>query len=446
MTSASRDAGRARTVIVLKEWETRKPDALGPGAPLHGLTLGDDPAVKLQVDKLAQAGIVTITELRDGLRIDTTSYVGHLAIGAIDIKILPKVAWPRWLTLFGYALRLRDITRSQAAEVNVETTSLNDLVVSALLTEARELVNRGIHREYELQRRTLTVPRGRMDFARIARQGGLTDARIPSRFTRRSDDTTLNRLLLAALHAAVRVSTDVDLRVNGQRLAQELATTVTAVPLTVELLENAANAIDRRTLRYGVTLRIAELLRTGTAVTIDAEHATTLDIPGFAFDMNALWQRLLGRVLSEWTSGVRVAQEFTLRQIFRADPVFAPRRRGLPRPRPDFAVFRQGSGVLYLDAKYRDLWETALPREMLYQVALYAMAQRDGAAAMLYPTESPGATEERFAICSPIDGTATGCVALRPVDLGKMEELIAQPPSLTREKRRATFARTLLGT
>ncbi|MEP7215969.1 MAG: sulfite exporter TauE/SafE family protein, partial [Anaerolineaceae bacterium] len=35
---------------------------------------------------------------------------------------------------------------------------------------------------------------------------------------------------------------------------------------------------------------------------------------------------------------------------------FAPRRRPVPTPRPDFGVFRDGKLVAYLDAKYRDLW------------------------------------------------------------------------------------------
>lgn len=433
-----------RVAITLTEWESCTPSVNGQGAQLRGLTLSGDADAQAKAQELATAGIVTITDMRDGLHIGANSYVGRIAIGPLDITINPKVAWGRWRTMFGFALRLRDVTRSQELTARVQISSLQDIVVADLLGEARDLVTRGLHREYEQQRRSLAIPRGRIDFSRIARQGGLTDARIPSRFTRRSDDTELNRTLRAALSTAASVAVDPQLRSDVRRLAQELGTTVTAVPLTAESMNRARRAVDRRTVRYEPSLRLAELLRTCTSIVIRGDEEKVVSIAGFAFDMNTLWQRLLARVLAEWLPDIRIVEEYTLRDLFRADPRFGSGRRPLPKPRPDFAVFRAVSEVVYLDAKYRDLWEKSLPRDMLYQVALYAAAQREGAAAMLYPTEAPGASEERFEICAPGDGEVSARVALRPVRLDHLEALIRMPPSVARDQQRAKFANELV--
>ena len=101
--------------------------------------------------------------------------------------------------------------------------------------------------------------------------------------------------------------------------------------------------------------------------------------------------------------------------------------------------------MTFLDAKYRDLWQTSLPREMLYQLALYAMAQGRGAAAMLYPTTVGAAVEQRLDISDPTTGGVRASVALRPVHLEDLRALIAAPRTGHRQEARRAFARGLLG-
>ena len=444
--TATKSSSALRVRIQLAEWTRIVPGADGPGRDLAGLSLGNDARVQALTASLARAGVVTVTERRDGLEIETGSYVGRLHVGPLDLTIVPKIAWARWHTLFGYALRLRRLMRSNKVDNHVGPRSLHDLLVLELIAEARDLIGRGLHREYVRHRAALASPRGRIDFQRIAVEGGIRQAAVPCRFTRRSDDFALNRMLLSGLHAAASVATDPILRADVRRLAHEMEASVERFPLDDACLRGAKSALDRRTIRYEPALRLIELLHTSQSVSLDGDpDDQRVTLPGFALDMNRLWQRLLGRVLLEWDSGFETREEVALRGLIATDPAFNPRRRSVPTPRPDFALFRDGTLVGYLDAKYRDLWETALPREMLYQLALYAAAQGQGAAAMLYPTEAADAAEERLVIRDPSTGSTRAKVAMRPVSLTRLEALVAAVPSADRERARSGFAQYLCG-
>jgi 5-methylcytosine-specific restriction enzyme subunit McrC len=202
--------------------------------------------------------------------------------------------------------------------------------------------------------------------------------------------------------------------------------------------------MDRRTVRYSAAIRLIELLKHGQSVTWEDGHdRQSVSLPGFAFDMSRIWQRLLGRVLGEWDTGVQVREEFSLRGVFRSNPGY-PFRGEVPTPRPDFAVFRHGKLIGFFDAKYRDLSEHSLPRDMLYQLAIYAMAQGGGVATILYATDSRSATEERLDISDPVTASVRAAVGLRPVNLEELEALITAPPSDQRANARLRFAESLV--
>jgi 5-methylcytosine-specific restriction enzyme subunit McrC len=190
---------------------------------------------------------------------------------------------------------------------------------------------------------------------------------------------------------------------------------------------------------------LIELLWAAESITLEDEpDRPRVSLPGFALDMNRLWQRLLARVLAEWSDGVEVREEFALKRFLTRNQAY-PYKGVVPNPRPDFAVFGNGKLIAYLDAKYRDLWSQSLPREMLYQVGMYAMAQGRGAAAMLYPSDSPQAVEQRLDIRDPITREVRASVSLRPVRLASLEALITAPMSDERVQRRRLFATALIG-
>jgi len=188
------------------------------------------------------------------------------------------------------------------------------------------------------------------------------------------------------------------------------------------------------------SLELIALLLDGQAITLDDE--TTVRLPGFLFDMNRFFQALIGRWLRDNLTECQVLDEKGLAGLLAYAPEWNPRSRRAPAPRPDFAVRRKSRPSILLDAKYRDLWERPLPREMLYQLAMYATSGAgDPVAVILFPTEDETAQEARIDIRDVVSGAVRGGVALRPVPLPRLADLAWG----TESARRAEAERLVFG-
>lgn len=293
----------------------------------------------------------------------------------------------------------------------------------------------------------LGSPRGRIDLQRYATQEGAALAALPCIHHPRLDDCLLNQVMLAGLRAAADLILDSQLRQRMLRLAARLAGQVSRVTLSPKVLERVRLTLDRRTEAYEPALRIVTLLCDNHGLEV-ADGSVRL--PGFMFDMNKFFQNLLGRFLSENLSLVvadaTVEREHRLTGMLTYAAGQNPKHRQAPTPRPDFAIFRGGRLVALLDAKYRDLWERSLPREMLYQLSMYALSQDSGGrAVILYPTMDPTAKEASIEIHEPMRGGVRAHVVLRPVHLLALDHALREVGTAAREERSALVLRLALG-
>jgi 5-methylcytosine-specific restriction enzyme subunit McrC len=306
-----------------------------------------------------------------------------------------------------------------------------------LLAEVHELLGRGLVRRYVGRAELLASPRGSLDLNHLARRWPLVDAEVLCRHHLRSPDHLLNQVVRAGVRLAASRAQDAPLRRSLTRLDRRLGEQIGEVRLDTATLERARRRLDRLASAYESAFRLTELVYACSAVSLDGEATT--ELPGFLFDMNRFFQALVGRFLSEHLPGFDVKQERALTEMMRYVPGLNPRHRKSPTPRPDFVVGQVGAVKSLLDAKYRDLWERELPREMLYQLAMYALSQPGGATAtILYPTTAVDATEAVVEIRDPVRPGALGRVALRPVVLGELVDVLAEQGDRARRARLAT--------
>jgi len=348
------------------------------------------------------------------------------------------------LHLLRYAYGLRNLELLNTTEYSTETNAFQDLFGMQLSAEISELWARGLHRAYLERQELLAVPRGRIDFQSIVRRGHPGDANLPCAYYLRNEDCPLNQILLAGLHLAAYLVSDTELKIRILQLARLLQEFVTLKPLSPESLLLAYCDLNRLTASYEPALKIIELLMESAGTSLQrADQRTAL--PGFLFDMNRFFQALLFRFLSEHLPGYSVQGEYRLRGMMNYVKEHNPLNRRAPTPRPDFAVMKGNMAVSFLDAKYRDLFEYSFPREMLYQLAIYALSDDAlKSATILYPTTNQAAKESKIEIREPLKQIRRGLVTLRPVKLNLLAYLLTARGNLPAERNKRAYAHWLV--
>ena len=423
----------------LAEWQTVSPV---PGSPTEHVTLGSDPSVLDLARRLSETGILEVLELRHGLIVRSTSFVGRVRLGEIDITVVPKLPTNALLKLLRYAYGLRDLRLFPSTTISTQATGLQDILVWQLIEEGKELLGRGLRRAYVRREEALSSPRGRIDFRTLAAQGTLPEASLPCIHHHRDENSLVNRVLLAGLKLAAALDVDRSLRVRAGRLADLIAESVSPIRLDRQVFARLDGSMDRTTRAYEPAISLIRILADAGGVSLGGETGPRL--PGFFFDMNRFFQMLLGRFLKDNLPDLAVHSEHRLKGMLAYIPGWNPRRQQAPVPRPDFVVSTGAKVAAILDAKYRDLWENSLPRDMLYQLAIYATIHEGGTATILYPTTHAQATEARIEVRDPLGGKRRALVVLRPVLMERMDVLLSAKPTASILRERRAFAREMV--
>jgi 5-methylcytosine-specific restriction enzyme subunit McrC len=209
-------------------------------------------------------------------------------------------------------------------------------------------------------------------------------------------------------------------------------------------IDRAESSLTRLTVAYRPALIILRLLLAMQGVDT-ASTSASVRTPGYLFDMNAFYQRLLSRFFRVNLIGQTIRDEYSLRHTFSYAPEGNPRRQKAPSPRPDYALFDAKGLKGFLDAKYRDAWERGIPADWLYQLSVYALASPSHTSTLLYATMSDDAVDEQIDIHNPgsLTPQVLASVILRPVHLKLLAELICSTKGHNSASARQEYARDL---
>ena len=110
-----------------------------------------DSAARHTAQKLNEAGVLNILELRDCIRIDANSHVGRATLGSLQVNVSPKITGLPLYRLLKYAYGLKDMELFEKAHHFIDSPDFFDVIVYQLYVEAEELITRGLRRDYVLK-------------------------------------------------------------------------------------------------------------------------------------------------------------------------------------------------------------------------------------------------------------------------------------------------------
>jgi 5-methylcytosine-specific restriction enzyme subunit McrC len=314
------------------------------------------------------------------------NFVGYVEVGALSIEILPKAdrdaapTAPLWreglLEMLRVALGLR-LRHLPGTSQKLARTRLLDLIAQAYLSELEPLLHEGLARGYRTTESNGVVFRGRLKIADHLRENAARADRFFVQYQTFDHDIAINRVLAAALDvlADCALSSSVAGRVGEARARFPDVGRIDAASTAVGRIE-----LTRATQRYANALSYARLILAQQGPHLRAGRQRVFAL---LFDMNALWERYIARMLQRAAPpALRIhAQE---RHVF-----WTPRQHAVRRVRPDVVVRNQdGSVLLVIDTKWKVPPKGLPSDDDLKQMFVYNELLGAPRSMLLYPATS----------------------------------------------------------
>lgn len=383
----------APRVIALAEWEQRL---------LDGVVLS--PSERRLADQLRATSETRlgIEELRTGIRITATSWVGVVRFEQFDVRVVPKLAAGNTglVDLIEFATDLDALRRLPAArDLATEGLGLLDLLALLLAEAAGRLLTAGLYRDYVEQEDDLPVIRGRILLERQLRHHFGRLDRVACRFDEQDCDTWENRLVAAGLRVCAARATHPAIR-RRLRILKEVFEQV-CDPEQLDLTSGLDGSYHRLNEHYRDAHGLARLILQGLG-TRDLLAPGATSCFAFLLDMNRLFEDFVVRF-------VQHAVEATAGEVrYQARDRSIIWDVGTGRPYaaviPDVLIRRRDGLIIPVDAKYKLYDERRIAPSDIYQCFLYASAYASLStprALLIYPGAGPGVSQIRLQLRVP---------------------------------------------
>lgn len=334
----------------------------------------------------ADDGPLTVTYTREGkLRVSTSSYIGVAALpSGRRLNVTPKQTVSRLLTLLQYALDVSSTTVDKETSFSGAETFID--AFGALFTaKLRQLLTRGIRRDYTRIESIETAVRGRLDVQRQLQR----PTPVPTDFAIEYDTLTANTTANQAILAAARILTRL---VEGDTLAAALSRQATQLrqsvepahvtPAEIEAIEttrlNAYYADLLELSRLVVQRRFFEDLIAGAVTSF-----------GLFINMNTVYEAVVERAVR--VGAAQINRDWTVEGKGSLEGLIdGPHAVGM---QPDAVVLdEEGCVIAVADAKWKTGGDSSSD---VYQLTSYMLAE-EAPGLLVYPQQD--ATERESVV------------------------------------------------
>lgn len=318
-------------------------------------------------------------------------YVGMLRVGDLQVEVLPKLdglSEPAMVrrNLIAMLAETRDLQLRASEAVGFLETS--ETFVSALARlycrRLLEAVRRGIRQDYVLHQDQLPHLRGKVDWAAHVKFQMSQRLEFPCVFDDRSEDTSLNRVLKAALLAISPLLASP----RTASMVTELRHSLDAIAETVpppDVLSRIQT--DRMNRHLEPLLALAKLIlgsqNPDQGHTVQTGHSTY----GLIWDMNVLFEEYVGRMAAKAVESVSLRVD--LQSGARHLATETQHQKPAFLLKPDILIRQGRTPVVVADTKWKRLDPTAkdlgVSEADVYQMLAYAHRYEVERVFLLYP-------------------------------------------------------------
>ncbi len=329
----------------------------------------------------ANNGPIDIIYTRDGKpRVITSSHIGVAALpSGRRLNVTPKQTVSRFLTLLQYALDVSStMVDEETSFSNAET--FIDAFGALFTAKLRQLLTRGLRRDYTRIKSVETAVRGRLDVQRQLQRSTPVPTDFAVEYDTLTANTTANQAILAATQVLTRLVEGDTLAAALSRQATQLRQVVT--PSRVTLTEFETIQTTRLNAHYADLLELSKLILQRRF--FEDLSAGSVASFGLFINMNKVYEAVVERAVR--TGANQINPDWTVEgQGSLEELIDGPHAVGM---QPDAVVLDgKGSVIAVADAK----WKTGSDSSSdVYQLTSYMLAE-EVPGLLVYPQQ--GAAE-----------------------------------------------------
>lgn len=329
---------------------------------------------KLAAQLTGAAGRLQLDELRSGVRVQATSWVGVVRFEQFTVQVTPKLAGGNLglAAMLAWTSGLDALRRNQGVRTldPAQQGHLFDLIALLFAQACDRIVRAGLLHDYVELEDDLPVVRGRLLAAQqVRRRFGRVD-RLECRFDDHLSDVLENQILAAVLGLCRPRVQHPKTRLHIHRLHTLFATVCTGDAL--DLAHPFDDVIYHRlNEHYREAHALACLIAEGLQIEDLLASGQTRSF-AFLLDMNRLFESFVAKVVAVALAGTgyRLHPQHQDRSVIWN----VTQQRPYTHIRPDLLVTTPDGRHMVIDAKYKLYDERTVAAGDLYQSFLYAHA------------------------------------------------------------------------
>lgn len=322
--------------------------------------------------------------IRNGVQF--CQYVGVLQVGDTIIEVLPKAdkltgkeAVQKWQNLLISMIRTVwgfPVKDAGTSDLKLKHNSVLDLYFELFMAEVEKLMHLGLIKKYIREERNSTALKGKLAFTKHIQKNLVHQERFYIETTSYTKQHDLHRILYAALKFVSQLNRNELLksRIGNLLLNFPEQHSIKVNPSTFNRLQ-----YDRKSIVYKAALEIAELLLLNYHPDISQGRKNVLAL---MFDMNALWEQFVLRVLRRDLQGYNVRGQVSKRFWKSTEAIVALSSS----MRPDIVLrHKENNKVFILDTKWKNLHDKGPSTDDLRQMYVYHEYFDATMVALVYP-------------------------------------------------------------